>query len=89
MSTGRTYFGSPYPIYLLFGAEPVLFVLAGLPTTTLIQVIRPRPYHSSEQTAFGIVVVFSGNLFGSATVVGFGCLLALELIMKDTSGVAN
>ena len=44
---------------------------------------------SSEQTAFGIVVVFSGNLFGSATVVGFGCLLALELIMKDTSGVAN
>ena len=44
---------------------------------------------SSEQTSFGIVVVFSGNLLGSTTVVGFDCLQALELIMKDTSGVAN
>ena len=86
---GRACFGSACPIYLLLGTEPVLFGLGRLPTTTLIQVYARALIISSEQAAFGIVVVFSGNLLGSTTVVGFGCLLALELIMKDTSGFAN
>jgi hypothetical protein len=58
----------------LLGADPVLFVLAGFTTTRFIQLIGRFLVVSCDGTVSGIILTLPGELFGTTTIVGFGCV---------------